>query len=379
MDDSFGREGCSPRRNPSEVANDPSGRQDSMGFSNNAQHSSYHVYDSPKSSHSPYSSGSAKHIIVQRQDSGKFSHSIPASPLRTFGSNEFVLESEGVTLEEVRAESRMWERYARKSKVDLDFSRKEFKDQTRKLQNACMEVLALQTECDGLKHELNYLKVLLEESEVKEKATDSLKDDIHTELEEEMKFQRDMNDHLSLQLKKTQESNLELVSVLQELEETIEKQRVEIESLEASQDKIKELERNCNELTNENVELVFKLKESSKDLSVSVNSVEDSEMILLQCQLQKLKEEAEKRELDKIDASYLQIRCDDLESKCMELEVNIQGFKDKACYLDDELNKYRAKAEEHENEVSALKELLKFQREEKYESKYLLTIFGLIA
>ncbi|XP_071705862.1 uncharacterized protein [Rutidosis leptorrhynchoides] len=364
MDDSFGREGCSPHRNPIEVANDLIGRRDSMGSSVSAQQSSYHVYDSSKLSHPLYSSGSAKRIIVQRQDSGKISHSIPASPLRTFGSTESVLESEGATLEEVRTESRMWERYARKSKVDLDFSRKEFKDQTRKLQNACMENLALQTECDQLKQEVGYLKVLLDESEFKEKATDSLKDNIQTELEEEIKFQRDMNDQLSLQLNKTQESNCELLSVLQELEEAIEKQRLEIENLKSSKDKkIKELERDCTELTKENVELVFNLKESRKEVSVTDNHVEDSEIILLQCQIQKLKEEAEKRELDKIDASYLQIRCDDLEIKCAELEVNMQGFKDKACYLDIELNKYRAKAEERENEVSKLKELLKMQND----------------
>ena len=36
---------------------------------------------------------------------------------------------------------------------------------------------------------------------------------------------------MALQLKKTQDSNLELVSVLQEMEETIEKQKAEIENL----------------------------------------------------------------------------------------------------------------------------------------------------
>lgn len=44
-----------------------------------------------------------------------------------------------------------------------------------------------------------------------------------------------MNNNLSIQLNKTQESNLELVSILQELEEQIEKQKLEINSLEASE------------------------------------------------------------------------------------------------------------------------------------------------
>ncbi|KAL8193149.1 hypothetical protein R6Q57_027053 [Mikania cordata] len=363
VDDSFGR-------NLSEAANDLIARQDSIGSSNRPQYSSYHVSDSLRLSQRQ---DSGKLISSQRQDSGQFLHSIPASPLRTFGSAEFVLEAEGATLEELKTEARMWERNARKLKVDLDFSKKEYKDQTRKLQNASMEIIALQTECDGLKHEIDYLKGILDESEVKEKAADSLKlqvqDDIHNELAEEIKFQRDLNKNLSVQLNKTQESNLELVSVLQELEDTIEKQRLEIESLNALKDKIKELDRDCNELTTENLELAFKLKESQKDLSTSVSSIEDSEMIKLELEIQKLKEEANKRELDLIDVDKLQNRCNDLESKCLELEINIQGFKDKTYYLDGELSKYRAKAEEHENEVVKLKELL-ISQQEKHENSF---------
>nr|XP_043634946.1 girdin-like [Erigeron canadensis] len=328
MDDSLSKGSYSPLRNISEAANDLIGRLDSIGSSNSAQYSSYHAHDSSKPSHSSYSSVSGKHSFSQRQDSGKISHSIPTSPLQTFGSTEFVLEPEGATVDNLRAESRIWERHARKLKVDQNFSREEFRDQTRKLQSASMEIIALQTECDGLKHEISFLKVLLNESEVQKKAAESLKDDIHTELQQEIKFQRDMNNTLSLQLNKTQESNLELVSVLQELEETIEKQKLEIESLISLKNKIKELERDCNDLTHENIELVSKLKESSTDLSA----------------------------------------CSDLERKCVELEIIIQSFKDKACYLDGELNKHREKSEEQENEVTALKELLKLQQEGKHQN-----------
>nr|GEX84732.1 myosin-11-like isoform X1 [Tanacetum cinerariifolium] len=84
--------------------------------------------------------------------------------------------------------------------------------------------------------------------------------------------------HLSLQFNKTQESNLELVYVLHELEETMEKQRLGIESFKPLQDKINELERDCNELTHENLDLVSKLKESSKNLSVCVDVNEDYEL-----------------------------------------------------------------------------------------------------
>lgn len=72
----------------------------------------------------------------------------------------------------------------------------------------------------------------MDEAKVKEEDANNLKlqekDDIRTEFEEELKFQRELNNNLSVQLNKTQESNLELVSILQELEETIEKQRLSL-------------------------------------------------------------------------------------------------------------------------------------------------------
>lgn len=58
----------------------------------------------------------------------------------------------------------------------------------------------------------------MDEAKVKEEDANNLKlqekDDIRTEFEEELKFQRELNNNLSVQLNKTQESNLELVSIL---------------------------------------------------------------------------------------------------------------------------------------------------------------------
>ncbi|KAK9064055.1 hypothetical protein SSX86_017927 [Deinandra increscens subsp. villosa] len=224
MDDSFGRE--STISNLSEVAIDPTGRPESNGLVN--------VYDSPRANRS------GKNLLNQRQDSGKAPH-IPASPLRTSNSSEFVLEAEESAPEELRAAARSWERNARKLKVDLDLARNETNNQTKNLENVTMELSALQKECNGLKDEIKHLKILLGESAVKERDAVNLKmqvqdkKDIQAKLEEEIKFQKDLNDDLALQLDKTRESNLEFVSILQELEETIEKQRLEIESLESSE------------------------------------------------------------------------------------------------------------------------------------------------
>ncbi|KAI3730964.1 hypothetical protein L1987_62146 [Smallanthus sonchifolius] len=462
MDDSFGRE--SSVSNLSEGAIDLIGRPESTGLVS--------VYDSPRSNRS------GKNLLNQRQDSGKVSH-IPASPLRTFNSSEFVLEAEGCTPEELRAEARSWERNARKLKVDLDLSRNETINQTKNFENVTMELSALQKECNGLKVEIKHLKILLGESAVKERDADDLKiqvqgkKDIQAKLEEEIKFQKDLNDDLALQLNKTQESNLELVSVLQELEETIEKQRSEIKSLESSEqpagdswrlevelqkyqesqkrledtifhlektleeksqtlldnesewrqelslkdeeidnlkaklseaadvpvlketesgtietcdlneevkalkEKVLELEGDCNELTDENLDLLFKLKESNKDLPTDGTftnfSAQLSDLKLLNNQLEESLKVVQK-ELEDTKDSYisgnkilekkllelethnheLELQLAELEEDSLHLSGRISGLEPQLRYLTDDRESSRLEAEHSESQILKL-------------------------
>ncbi|MFS7960225.1 putative NT-type C2 domain-containing protein [Helianthus anomalus] len=474
MDDSFGRE--SSLSNLSEVTVDLIGRPESTGLVN--------VYDSPKSNRS------GKNLLNQRQDSGKVSH-IPASPLRTFhSSSEFVLEADASTPEELRAEARSWERNARKLKVDLDLSRNETINQTKHLENVTMELSALQKECNGLKDEIKHLKILLGESTVKERDAVNLKNqvqdnkDIQVKLEEEIKFQKNLNDDLALQLSKTQESNLELVSVLQELEETIEKQRMEIENRESSEqqpagdswnsdvelqkhqdsqkrledmilnlektleeksqtlvdneskwrqelhlkdeeinnlkaklseavavpvlnetesrtietrdldeevkalrEKVLELERECNELTDENLDLLYKLKESNNDLSTDgssiTSSVQLSDLKLVNNRLEESLKVMQK-ELDDTKDSHisgtkilekkilelethnheLEMQLAELEEENLHLSGRIAGLEPQLRYLTDDRESSRLEAEHSESQV------LKLQSEiEKLESE----------
>ncbi|KAL4573735.1 hypothetical protein LXL04_020551 [Taraxacum kok-saghyz] len=149
------------------------GIQDSVVSSNTTQYTSYQLYDSPRSIRSPYTSG--KHMLSQRQDCGKVSNSVPASPLRSSsGSIEFVPEA------------------------------------------------------------------LLDESEVKEEAAYNLllqeNNNIQIELEEEVKFQRDLNDNLSLQLLKRQQEGKHENSLAGEGKaegDMLQKLNLEIETLES--------------------------------------------------------------------------------------------------------------------------------------------------
>ncbi|KAK2969062.1 hypothetical protein RJ640_021101 [Escallonia rubra] len=542
MEDSLGRESVSPRSTLSGVANNATGRQESIDSATSASYGSYPPGGSPTSNNSPYNlqiSGYGRHLQNQREDLGQLSRGASTSPLLNAGSSKAFREADELTIEELRAEARMWERNARKLMIDQETLRKDFDNQEKHLVNMDMELSTSQAECSGLKQEIDHLKICLKESMAKQEAIENLKlqaqekDSLQKELEEEIRFQSASNNSLLLQLTKTQESNLELVSVLQEMEDTIEKQKMEIENLlklnlnsnnlgmddgevnpnaqvsaekmkvaslhlnlegidyqvadlhaqvedktkstsqfqlqqlreskenlettdlypektlednnnetdldrdlrdqtlldckaewrheltlkeeevanlrkklskalnsrqpvltksesggdldqineiRSLKEKVMELERDCNELTEENLELWLTLKESRKDLSTcdasfnSLNegqvddspSTSESKVGELEAQIGKLKEEMKQKEilLERVAADDLQTRCNDLESKCTHLESQLQAFNDKACSLDLELQKYVAKAQEQETEISALQKRLECQQED---------------
>ncbi|KAL3625354.1 hypothetical protein CASFOL_030808 [Castilleja foliolosa] len=239
-----------------------------------------------------FSSQSDKNVsnkgIIGRQDSIKSVRSFSKDEFRksTYATNTFK-ENNNAKVHELESESNMWEQNARKLAADLE-----------SLKN---ELTMSRSECRGLAREIEDLK-LLQEIEVGK---------IHKCYEDDIWFQKEANENLSLLLKKTQESNIELVSIFQEMEETIEKQRVEIETLlgnelefintsqhfmvlecrledkiiktEIEQDmknqilkgllsdvgkmagqlntKVRELEMDCKDLAEENLELLFEIKD----------------------------------------------------------------------------------------------------------------------
>ena len=111
---------------------------------------------------------------------------------------------------------------------------KELSDQEKHKAGLEEELLVLWTECKGMKHEVEELKMLLKETRETQRIDDDLaaeSDRTWNKLEDEINFQRESIDNLSSRLKKSLETNVELVSVLQELESTVEKQKIEMNKL----------------------------------------------------------------------------------------------------------------------------------------------------
>ncbi|KAF8020830.1 hypothetical protein BT93_G1299 [Corymbia citriodora subsp. variegata] len=239
LEESFGRKNLSPGNHLIGDTDSFIGRQDSTGSDTGSVYGSNSCDIPAKSNNSTFNSNVQRSGRSSEKENGDFRrYSHPSmSPLRNGGSSKELLEAVEITVEEHRTEARKWEKNARKLRVDIEKLRRESLNQSEHQETLKLELSASHAECHSLKQEIERQKILLEDLMMKQTEMDSLKlqgkgaDNFQKELEEEMKFQKETNANLALQLKKTQESNIELVSILQEMEVTIEKQKTEIADL----------------------------------------------------------------------------------------------------------------------------------------------------
>nr|XP_029117488.1 myosin heavy chain, skeletal muscle-like isoform X1 [Elaeis guineensis] len=416
------------------------GRQDSTDPHVSSTYSARAGDDISKSNQSSFNSrvsGCSNTNLWQESATQTSINGLAALSLRPSDSAKDLLETAEETIEELRDEAKMWERHAQKLKLDVGVLKKECSEKSKHQADLEMNLSSAYTERDSLRQEVEQLKSSLEELMSKKTNSDTGSAKIESvlrvqkELEDELKFLKESNAGLTLQLKKMQESNIELVSILQELEEISEKQRLEIENLsqqnhvseldgdlrslslsdtdtewrrklslkeeeiikleeklsdmmnaqhsemvsgechsdlireiEVLKAKVQELEKDCAELTDENLELIFKVKELSKDIkegkgSPGPNSSE-SEIDLLKSDIHQLEEELKKKEIstdgDTVEPSTTKLK--DLERKCANLEFEIQHFKDQTCDLEIKLQKSQAEMEEKNLELTELHQKL---------------------
>ncbi|AES60694.2 putative transcription factor bZIP family [Medicago truncatula] len=248
------------------------GRQDSTGSQKSVSHYDYPVNNN--SSQSNRSSFNSQNM----QDTGASSYK------KTNGSNNS-LEATEDTSEELRAEAKMWEMNARKLLGDLEMLRTGFSDQSKKMEGLEMDLSTAYVERDNLKKEVEQLTLSSGDPIVRQKTLeDSISQgesipEIENALKDELKFQKESNANLSLQLKKSQEANVELVSVLQELEETIEQQKLEIENLSSLPSKLSALEKSFQVSEEGNmilIQQIEQLEESKKNLLAMVQKLEEA-------------------------------------------------------------------------------------------------------
>ncbi|XWS66793.1 hypothetical protein CRYUN_Cryun05aG0231300 [Craigia yunnanensis] len=293
-----------------------------------------------------------------------------APTLRVTDSSKNLLEAAEKTIEELHAEAKMWERNAEKLMLDLDILRKEYSDQSKNQANSDMELSAANSERDGLRKEVEQLKLLLQKSMVKQTTLEdsTFQDEgvthIQKEMENEVKFQKESNANLALQLKRSQDANVELVSVLQELEGTIEKQRVEMENISALQSQISELENSIQLNAEEHKNLLIQLqqsKESEKNLQAKVQHLEKA----LKDKEDEMEEMAPNGALLDIEEEYrskLSVKDGEIVGLKVKLSeslkerhfVNLESRKGGDAHLIREIEALKAKLEELESDCNEL-------------------------
>lgn len=240
-------------------------RQDSISSQDSAPCSSH-------SNDSPSRSNSSSHSQCSPRD-------FAPSSLGITGSSKDLVQPSGNTIEEIQVEAKMWERNARRLMLDLDVLRKESSDQSKSLENLDIELSAACAERDGLRKEIEHLKAELEAKQTEIETIRGDEKNVQKELENEIKFQKESNANLALQLKRSQVSNVELVSVIKEMEETIEGQKIQIENFSAFQSRISEMENSIQYQEEENAKLLLQLQqlgESEKRLQSKVQLLEQA-------------------------------------------------------------------------------------------------------
>ncbi|XP_062117416.1 uncharacterized protein LOC133831219 [Humulus lupulus] len=246
-------------------------REDSISSENSVSHGSYPAdnHHLKQSSFNSQTMEPGNHSVNSRQE-------FPAYSLITTTED---------TTEELRAQAKMWERNARKLMLDFDILKTEFTDQSKLQSNLNMELSAACAERDNLKKEVEQLKLSLDNSMVKQMSPEDLSSQYeglpHTqkEIKDELKFQKESNANLALQLKKSHESNIELISILQELEDTIEKQKIEMENLLAVQSMFSNAEKTIEAAIEENRKVtneLHQLQESENNLIIEVKLLEQA-------------------------------------------------------------------------------------------------------
>ncbi|KAG6529468.1 hypothetical protein ZIOFF_011666 [Zingiber officinale] len=381
-------------------------------------------HESLRSNQSSFSSSaSSSSLHNQWEDTNAHtSERVVMGSSRPSDSSKDLLQTAEET-EELRDEVKMWEGQSQQLKLDLESLKEEISEKAMHQANLDKQLSATKRERDSLLKEVEQLKVALENSMSKQTNIGSFKNEnsAHAlkELEDELKFHKESNANLAQQLKQAQDSNIEFVSILQELEEITEKQNLEIASLsqqscldgqekhdripksldneaecrgemlgirtsnsnleieiETLKNKIQELESDCAELTEENLDMMYKLKDAGKGSPSQICRSKESRdeisddnckygNVLLKSRARELEDELKRKEAT---TATLSAKFKDLENVSADLEIELQHYKDKTSDLEANLCQMHKEIEEKNFEISNLHKKLKLNLENDYSS-----------
>ncbi|KAM0856264.1 hypothetical protein ACQ4PT_049232 [Festuca glaucescens] len=241
-------------------------------------------------------------------------------------SSKDLLDTAEETVEKLQGKAKMWERHSRKLKIELDTLKNECADKSKQQAELALELSASHSEQDSLRQEIEELKSSLEDLTARQTIVGTPKCGdvivLQKETIDEVQFLKESNANLTAQLNKTQEANIELVSILQELEETIELQRVEMSKLPQASDVV-DHDVSKSELA---------VQEAAK--WARILSLKEDEITMLREKLNRMLsiENADGAGPDTIylevekENEFLKVKIQELENDCSELTEENLGF-----------------------------------------------------
>ncbi|KAE9619250.1 hypothetical protein Lalb_Chr02g0151131 [Lupinus albus] len=208
-------------------------------------------YDSPRSMHSsPTSATSSVGTRLQdkMEDFDKVSNASDTTLTRSVGSSKDLLNAAQVTIELLHGEAMTWEENYRKLMIDVERYQKDLSNKSKNKNDLEKELSVSREESVGLKKEIERLTAMVKENDSKNlKLQIEEMDNIIKELKDEIKYQKGINTDMEMKLKKTQESYIDLVFILRRLENTIERQKMEIADLSVTSSQFQDGENSSDE------------------------------------------------------------------------------------------------------------------------------------
>ncbi|KAL5174234.1 hypothetical protein HKD37_08G020730 [Glycine soja] len=146
------------------------------------------------------------------------------------------LQASDMEIERLKAELAALARQADMSDLELQTLRKQIVKESKRGQELSKEIISLKEERDALKIECDNLRSFrkqMEEAKVSSRPPLDSGDlcTLVEEIRQELKYEKELNANLQLQLKKTQDANSELVLAVQDLDEMLEQKNRETCSL----------------------------------------------------------------------------------------------------------------------------------------------------
>ncbi|KAK4262745.1 hypothetical protein QN277_028263 [Acacia crassicarpa] len=246
-------------------------------------------------------------------------------------------QASDLEIEKLKSELASLARQLDMSDLELQTLRKQIVKEGKRGQDLTKEIISLKEERDALKVECDNLRSLhkrMDEAKVRNR-TQLEGADLRTlveEIRQELSYEKDLNANLRLQLKKTQESNAELVLAVQDLDQMLEQKDMEINNLS------NELEssRNSQELKGSLPKCVTDDDEEQKVLEQQSNSKESQ---LLEQKILELHGEIDmhKRDKDELEMQMEQLA---LDFEILKQENHEIAYKLEQSQLQEQLNQY---------------------------------------